>query len=99
MFHIHTHAHTHTHTHRQNFDFNELFSSKNLIICLLKKISYNSFLYYFTYIHAKKMKKTQLSKSKSKLSFLVICSSKYRKGRIVKVKHVRKFNEQYSWGT
>ena len=39
------------------------------------------------------MKKTQLSKSKSKLPFLVICSSKYRKGRIVKVKHVRKFNE------
>ena len=45
-------AYTHTHTHRgrPNLDFNEMFSSKNLIICLLKKyltivlcITFNTF--------------------------------------------------------
>ena len=40
-----------------DFDFNELSSSKNLIICLIKKSLTIVFLYYFTYIHAKKIKR------------------------------------------
>ena len=45
-------------TDRQtDFDFNELSSSKNLIICLIKKSLTIVFLYYFTYIHAKKIKR------------------------------------------
>lgn len=65
---------------------------------LNKTITYNSF-FVLLYIHSREEnKKTQLSKSKWKLPFSIICSSKNKKGRIVQVKHVRKFNEHYLLG-